>query len=669
MFSKNRDSGHLESDESKAILGSLELQLKEKDREIRGIKQISAQFISTLELQEIFDIILDSTELLLNVRNTMILLMDEKGKALTLSASRGYKNTETGMEIPCRKGFIGKVIAKKKITTADISFQDSEDSPDEDMLPALKNVQSRIGVPLIIKERLLGIILCESTKPDAFKNINEPLLEFMAEQGSGAMVNSLLFQEQKEQFYKLEKVNTELTILKNEIESNKKGTSSFKHDNKESYNRLINQLVPQDLIPEMLKGHIKAQKKNASIMFADLEGFTKYSSVMEPDEIFSQLNYFLNRIGEHTKSFHGYVNKSLGDGIMALFGVPRDVRTHALEAVLTSLFVLKEVQHRFRLNMRIGIHSGPVFMGVLGTAEKNTYDALGHTVNIARGIENVAKPGEILISEYTKRMIDRFFNLEDMGEIMIEGGEKVHCHKVLGVLELDQDDLRVSATSNFCKEQPQLLKKVHEFKEKKLKAIDILSIQTRDGAINHNEAIASYALGLYNYCILDLKTHSEEIKKDLLKINRDEIITLGLLHDMGKYAIDRERLNDRNLSPQKTTKLRNEMLEETITIFKRLGFSSLVPYLKEIYAIDEDREYTDKYSLISIIVALPDVYDALTSPKLYKEKPWSVEGALEEMLNMSNLEKRSSIFWSFIQLMKPADAQIKSDSESNILFR
>jgi adenylate cyclase len=119
-------------------------------------------------------------------------------------------------------------------------------------------------------------------------------------------------------------------------------------------------MAPHDVIPLMLDDKLVAQRLQVSVLFTDLEGFTAYSSGMEPDEIFPQLNHFFSRTGEIIQRYRGYVNKTNGDSVMALFDVPFESSTHCTDAVLVGLAMQDKHQGEFPFNVRIGINSGTV---------------------------------------------------------------------------------------------------------------------------------------------------------------------------------------------------------------------------------------------------------------------------------------------------------------------
>ena len=157
--------------------------------------------------------------------------------------------------------------------------------------------------------------------------------------------------------------------------------------------------------------------KEVSILFADIRGFTRMSQAISPEIIVSYLNnnYFAP-MGEIAYQFNGTVDKHIGDSIMVVFGAPVAYEDDAVRAVQTAIAMQKKARkiddklkkkNGLRLRIGIGISTGNVFSGVLGSLRKKEFTSIGMDVNIASRLQGMAKEGEILISERTyKKLAD-----------------------------------------------------------------------------------------------------------------------------------------------------------------------------------------------------------------------------------------------------------------------
>jgi adenylate cyclase len=196
----------------------------------------------------------------------------------------------------------------------------------------------------------------------------------------------------------------------------------------------------RDEIMERFLG-VGGEVKFVTVMFIDIRGFTKRSAGESPDKVFDWLNRFATLSLSAVEENHGWVNKFLGDGLMAIFGVRRSSRNHADEAVDAALDVMHRLQvlndtlkHEGHppLPIGIGIHTGDVLYGCIGAAidlpdGQTTYrreiTAIGETVNLASRIEQLTKTIEVpaLLSGFTKKCLTRPFPLESHGEHKIRG--------------------------------------------------------------------------------------------------------------------------------------------------------------------------------------------------------------------------------------------------------
>jgi class 3 adenylate cyclase len=163
----------------------------------------------------------------------------------------------------------------------------------------------------------------------------------------------------------------------------------------------------------------------ASVLFADLVGFTPIGSQMAPAKLVSVLNELFGRFDE-LAARHGLEKiKTIGDGYMAVAGVPLPVEDHADRTVRFALDLLEATdalaaELEMPLEIRVGIHSGPLVAGVIGR-DKLAYDLWGDTVNVASRMESQGMPGRIQVSEVTAQKLTAGVGLEPRGTIEVRG--------------------------------------------------------------------------------------------------------------------------------------------------------------------------------------------------------------------------------------------------------
>lgn len=179
-------------------------------------------------------------------------------------------------------------------------------------------------------------------------------------------------------------------------------------------------------------GAMVADESEVSILFADLTGFTTMAERLPPGEVIQILNQIFERLTGAVFEMEGTLDKFRGDGMMAFFGAPLVMPDHAersIEAALRmqeALAALNSAREGVRpIQMRIGVNSGNVVVGDIGSPQRKDYTVIGDVVNIASRLESsVAKPGEVVIGEATWLLAKHAFDCERLEEVRLKGRQK-----------------------------------------------------------------------------------------------------------------------------------------------------------------------------------------------------------------------------------------------------
>lgn len=171
-------------------------------------------------------------------------------------------------------------------------------------------------------------------------------------------------------------------------------------------------------------------KKELTILFSDIQGFTALSESMPPDDVRRLLNEYFGVMVEIVFHHGGTVDKFIGDGLMVFFGDPEPQPDHAVRCVrcaaqmqraLDAMRVEWQSRGDIQLHARIGINTGVVVVGNMGSNRRLSYTVLGAAVNLAQRLESNAGPDGILISERTHELIRAAFHTRPLGPIPIKG--------------------------------------------------------------------------------------------------------------------------------------------------------------------------------------------------------------------------------------------------------
>jgi class 3 adenylate cyclase len=198
----------------------------------------------------------------------------------------------------------------------------------------------------------------------------------------------------------------------------------------------IQRYLPKGLTEKILsqKDKIEGERKQVTVMFCDMAGFTTLSETLGSEEAYSTMDQVYEILIHKVHDYEGTVNEMTGDGIMALFGAPIALEDSPQRAIRSAYAIHREITRFSKqqmqekaitpIRMRIGIHTGPVVVGTLGNDLRVEFKAVGDTVNLASRMEDLAEPGTTYVTEENFRLTEGFFRFEAIGEKEIKGKAK-----------------------------------------------------------------------------------------------------------------------------------------------------------------------------------------------------------------------------------------------------
>lgn len=198
--------------------------------------------------------------------------------------------------------------------------------------------------------------------------------------------------------------------------------------------RLFESYFPPPVVDKILRNPLRisiyGEKKELTIVFTDIEGFTTRCLTMTAPEVQSLLNDYFGRMVDVVFRHGGTIDKFMGDGLMVFFGDPVDQADHAVRAVRAAvdmqraIRLLNERLEQTPVRVRIGITTGIVVVGNMGSARRLSYTVLGSPVNLAQRLESMAPAGGILISERTRALLGDAVPAAPRGKIQVKGVEE-----------------------------------------------------------------------------------------------------------------------------------------------------------------------------------------------------------------------------------------------------
>jgi adenylate cyclase len=176
--------------------------------------------------------------------------------------------------------------------------------------------------------------------------------------------------------------------------------------------RFVDHSVAAELLENLGEIRLGGKHVRASVLFADIVGFTRLSEKLPPSEVGALLNEYFAYVSRSSRVYHGTIDKFIGDCVMVVFGVPQEDAEHSLHAIACAVMIQRlmarlnarrEPQGKLTVNFRIGVNCGDMLAGNLGSRDRMQYTVVGDAVNLASRLSSIAESGQIVVSEYIRR--------------------------------------------------------------------------------------------------------------------------------------------------------------------------------------------------------------------------------------------------------------------------
>ena len=234
-------------------------------------------------------------------------------------------------------------------------------------------------------------------------------------------------------------------------------TSPLSHEDQLSR---IQKYLPRGLAEKILaqRDKIEGERKQVTVFFCDMEGFTRFSEKLLPEEVYNIMDQVYEILMSQVHDFGGTVNEMTGDGIMALFGAPVALEEAPQRAIRAGLSIHREMARltdNLRktkrelppIRMRIGIHAGPVVVGSLGDDLRVEFKAVGETVVLAARLEQIAEAGQTYVSLDVFKVTERYFHFEALEPTKVKGkAEPIQVYRVIGTKETPERSVGIGSS-------------------------------------------------------------------------------------------------------------------------------------------------------------------------------------------------------------------------------
>jgi adenylate cyclase len=271
---------------------------------------------------------------------------------------------------------------KKELTKYDVLEDPKYRTVCEGCTRNFETLNSNLMVPLVLRDEVIGVInLGEKKSGKSYNREDIDLLRTLANQGAVAIENARLVDQMKSE----EAVRASLA-------------------------RYLSPQIVDQVIKKNVQVNLGGDRKVVTVLFSDIRNFTRISESLPPDKLVELLNEYFTEMARIIFENQGSLDKYIGDAIVAVFGSLIPLESPGRTAVQAAIQMMKEMsslnerwknRYGFRMEIGIGINTGEVFLGNVGSPERMEFTVIGDTVNIASRFSDVAKAGQILITKET----------------------------------------------------------------------------------------------------------------------------------------------------------------------------------------------------------------------------------------------------------------------------
>lgn len=364
------------------------------------------------DFNELLEKIMDLIFMVIDADFGFLILIDEEAGGDFLPVVVKAKDARMKKKIRASRTLCKKAIDDRVALLTSNAMADARFSPTESLVN--QKIRSAMCAPLWQKEKIIGAIQLDSTR--------------------------LGNQFTQDDLELLKAIGCQMSMVLEQANLNKKI-----REEEELRRRLERYHSPQviDMILKKAEGEkddlLEAKNVSVTILFTDIVGFTRLSERLNPLDVNMLLNQYFSRMTDVIFEYEGTLDKYVGDRLMAVFGAPLEKDDDAERAIRAALkmrrelaAMMKNASPEKRFDVRLGINTGHVVAGNIGSPKRMDYTVIGDSVNIASRLESSAEPNQILIGEETYRQVKMKFKTKKVGARTLRGKtEPIMVYEVL----------------------------------------------------------------------------------------------------------------------------------------------------------------------------------------------------------------------------------------------
>lgn len=413
------------SDVKKRLLG--------RTRELAALLAISQTATQSLETEKILNDTLDKSLELLGFHVGYIRTLDPEKKNLVVRVSRGLSSPEflsTTIALDSPDLIVGKFVfeTQKPYICSDIRA----DSTFKARTMQREGLISVAMVPMVCKQRAMGFLAVGSKKFYKFSKTEVRLLLAFSSQLAGALENAQLYDTGRAQAAQLSEWNKTLEQRVQEQVAQLERLGRLK--------RFFSPQLAELIVSGGAEDPLKTHRREITVVFLDLRGFTSFAETSEPEEVMGVLREYHTEMGKLILEHEGTLERFTGDGMMIFFNDPVPVPNPAERAIRMALEMRERVVELtvkwrklgYELDFGVGIAQGYATIGGIGFEGRWDYGAIGTVTNLASRLCDEAKAGQILVPPRVLGMTEELVQAEPVGDLTLKGFRRtITVHNIL----------------------------------------------------------------------------------------------------------------------------------------------------------------------------------------------------------------------------------------------
>ena len=368
------------------------------------IHSIGGAMTSLLDLSQILRKLIRTFMEDMFIDTSSVMLLSPTGTGYQVYSADGEKKKEVEDVVLRRNGPLIQIIEKEKkeLTKFDVLEDPKYRAVCAECAGEFEKLHASITVPLVFQDEVIGLLnLGEKKSGKSYNREDIDLLRTLANQGAVAIKNAKLIEQMKSE----EMVRANLA-------------------------RYLSPQIVDQVIQKNVQVNLGGDRKVVTVLFSDIRNFTKIAETLPPDQLVALLNEYFTEMAKVIFENQGSLDKYIGDAIVAVFGSLIYLENSSETAVQAAIQMMKQMQtlnerwrgqYGFEMEMGIGINTGEVFLGNVGSPERMEFTVIGDTVNIASRFSGVARGAQILITKDTLMELGSDIKHRELEPVEVKG--------------------------------------------------------------------------------------------------------------------------------------------------------------------------------------------------------------------------------------------------------